>query len=139
MQRQGRRLLFFRWAVLARIRIEAGLSKPQAIEGLSGDDMRVYDFLNVGFRHMSVPHRFGIDHDSRPVFALVEASSLIGAHTAFQPALGKFLFEELLQPGFGGGIAASSRMAGRALIPADKNMSLKFRHQAMVGMLLFLC
>ena len=79
---------------------------------------------------MPVPDRFRIDHDIRPVLALVEASGLIGAHSSFESAFGEFLLEQLLQPGFGGGIATSSGMACRALVSADKDVFFELWHES---------
>jgi hypothetical protein len=136
MRHQDGKLLFFRRAVCARICVEARVGEPQAFDGQSTDDMRVYDFIDVRFRDVPVPNCFRIDDYVRPVLALVEAAGLIGAHPAFQSALGKFLLEEFLQPRFCSWIAASSGMAGWTLISADEDMFFKFWHQAMVGMLL---
>jgi hypothetical protein len=88
----------------------------------------VDDFIHVGGGNVPVPDSVGIDHEIRPMFALIQAPGLVGSHTALQSPLFELLFEELLQRGFAFGIAASARMSGRPLIAAEKNVLLELRH-----------
>jgi hypothetical protein len=112
--------------------VQAFILQPQSFYRLSADDVLLNDFIDVGQSDASVPDCLGIDDDIRPVFALVEASCLIGADSALQSALGKFDLEQLLKFGLGGGIATSAGMSGRTLVAADKNVALEFRHSNIV-------
>jgi hypothetical protein len=119
-------------SVLAGWRVEAFVGESKAFDWLSADDVRVDDFVDVGFRHVAIPDGPGVDDDGRAVLALVEASGLISACAAFQSALGEFLLEEFLQTGFGERIAASAGIARRTLISADKDVMFEFRHWSKV-------
>ena len=66
------------------------------------------------------------------MLALIETSGLIGAYSAFEAPFREFLLEELVQIGLACWIAAPSRLSRRTLVPADENMSLKFRHENIV-------
>lgn len=114
--------------MLTCFRVEAVFGETQALDGPPFDDVRLHNLLDIGFADMSIPDRFGINHNVRSVLALVEASGLIGAHAAFQPMLGEFLLEDLLQPRFRSRIAASPRMARGALVSANEDMSFELGH-----------
>lgn len=114
--------------MLARRRIQAPVRQTQALHRFSADDVRVDNLFHIRFRHMPIPHGFGIHDHVWPVLTLVQAAGLVGAHASFQPALSQLLFEEFLQPGFGRGIAASTGMPCRTLVPADENVMLELGH-----------
>jgi len=118
--------------MLTAFRVEARFGELKPFHGLSRDDVRLDDFIHIGFADVPIPDCVRIDHDVWSVLALIEAARLIGANPAFQAALGKFLFEHLLQLGLGERIAASTWMAGWPLVTTDEDVSLKFRHQATV-------
>ena len=109
--------------------IQAGVGQHQAPHGLSTDDVRFDDVVNVGFGDVSVPHGIGIDHDIRAVLALIETARLIGPHFAFEAAFCQFLFEQFLQHRLAAGIATSPRISGRALIAAYEDMFFELRHK----------
>jgi hypothetical protein len=87
--------------MLTRLCIEAGLRQPQPLDGLSADDVRFDDFINIGFGDVAVPDRVGINHNIRSVLALIQTARLIGSHTPLQSAFGQLLFEKFLQFGLG--------------------------------------
>ena len=116
-------------AVFAGWRVQARVGEAKAFYRSAAEDVRFDDLVDVGLGDVSVPDGVGVDDEVGAVFALVEASGLIGADFAFQAALGQFLFEEFLQFGFGGGIAASSGMSRRALVSADEDVFFEFGHQ----------
>lgn len=101
----------------------------QTGDWIAADDVLVDNLFHVIRGDMSVPDRFRINHNRGAMFALVEASGLIGADFTFEPALGELLLEEFLQLGLRLGIAAAARMAGRPLVAADKDMLFEFRHE----------
>ena len=118
--------------------VQAGIRQAKALDGLAAEDVRLDNLLDIGFGDVTVPDGVGVDHDGGAVLALIEAAGLIGPHTnscpgPLEPALGEFLFEEFLQSGFGGGVAASPRMAWRALVSADEDVFVEFWHQAIVA------
>jgi hypothetical protein len=63
------------------------------------------------------------------VFALIEASGHICPHSFLKSTQSEFLFEEELQLGLAGGIAATTRMSSFALIAADEEMLFELGHR----------
>lgn len=109
--------------------VEAGIREDQAFDGASSNNVGFDDFIDICQGNPAVPYRFGVNDDIGSVLTLIEAAGLVGANLAFQSALRQFLLERLLEFGFSGGIAAAARMALRALISANEDMLLKFRHE----------
>src|SRR5579871_4220149 len=126
-------MLWLWFTVLARRSVQTLVGEAQTLDRLAADDVRLDDFVDIGLGDMAVPDGVGIDHDVGPVLTLIEAAGLVGAHATFESTLGQLLLEEFLQPGFGERIAASARMACRALVPADEDMLFELRHQATVA------
>ena len=87
--------------MLTALSVEARFGELKPFDGLSPDDMQLDDFIHIGFGDVPIPDCIRIDYDAWSMFALIEAAGLIGANPAFQAALGKFLFEHLLQLGLG--------------------------------------
>jgi hypothetical protein len=109
--------------------VQAFLPEHQALHPLSANDVGLHDFFHIPWPHVSVPHRLGINHDVRPMLALVKASRLVGANSPLQAQDGKLLLEQFMQLCSSLGVAAPSRMPRRAHVSTDKDMALKFRHQ----------
>jgi hypothetical protein len=118
--------------VLAACAVQALVFQHQALNRTPADNVGVHDFIHVRQRDSAIPDGLGIDHEIRPVFALVQAAGLVGAHSTLQTALSEFQLKQLLQLGPGGWITTSARVSGRPLVPADKNMALEFRHPTIV-------
>jgi hypothetical protein len=116
------------WFVLTACGVQAFILQPQSFHRTPADNVRVHDFIHVSQGNSAVPDGLGIDDKVRPVLTLVQASGLVGAYSAFQPALGQFLLEQLLQLGLLRRITTSARMSRWALVPANENMALEFRH-----------
>jgi hypothetical protein len=125
---EGNTLPFFARSVFAEFGVEALVCEAESFDWLIVDNMGIDDFIHLGFGNVAVPDGLGIHDDRRSVLALIEASGLVGADTALESAFGEFLFEELLQSGFSCGVAASAGIRRRALISADEDVLLKFRH-----------
>lgn len=125
-----RRSLIFRGAVLARCGVQAGIRQAQPLHRTTADDMRLHNLVDVRFGNVPVPDCFGVDHDIRPVFALVEAAGLVGSHFALQSVLGKLLFKELLQLRLRHGITTPPWMSRRSLVSANEDMFFKLWHHA---------
>ena len=81
------------FTMLARSRIQATVGKPQPLDRFPANNVRFDDLVNVGFGDIAVPDGFWINHNIRPVLALIEAARLVGPYSAFEPAFGQFLFE----------------------------------------------
>jgi hypothetical protein len=114
--------------MLAGISIQAGIRQPQPLNRLSSDDVRFHDLFDIGRGNVSIPDCVRVDHDVRPVLALIKTAGLIGPDLTLQSALGEFLLEQFLQRGFGARITASARMPDWALVAANKNMFFEFWH-----------
>ncbi len=69
----------------ARPGIQAVVRNYQSLHRLSADDMALDNFVHVFRGDAAIPDRFRINHYIRSVFALIEASGLIGANFAFEP------------------------------------------------------
>ena len=92
---------------------------------LGFDDVALHDFRHVGFGFDLIPHAFRIDHDARPLSAMIETPCFISSHDVFQVQPLRFLFEagvERLGSKFG---AAPTRIVGAPLVGTDENMSGK--------------
>jgi hypothetical protein len=103
--------------------------QEQSLNWLAGDDVRIYDLIDIGQGHRAIPHRFWINHKVWPMLALVQATGLVGPHFAFEPKLGKLLFEAFLQFCIPARIAAPARMPRGTHVPANEDVPLKFRHR----------
>ena len=66
------------------------------------------------------------------MFALVEASGLVGAYAAFQSLLRQFFLEQLLQFGLRVRVAASAWVSGLATVAANEDVALERRHNSSV-------
>jgi hypothetical protein len=108
--------------------IEAGAGETQALYGAAMEEVFGDDFAHVFKLDEAIPDGLGIDHHRGAVFALIEAAGLIGADKMLEASVFDGIFEcgfELLAA------AGKAARAGRgfvALIRADKDVVLKFRH-----------
>jgi hypothetical protein len=115
--------------MLARLSVEALLSNPEPGDGLATDDVRFDDFGYILQLDMSIPDAFGVDDYIGTVFALIEASRLIGSHSWLEPASGQLLLESELKICEPVGVTAAPWIVWRPLICADENMMLKMHVQ----------
>ncbi len=112
----------------ARLGIEAGSGKPQPLDRPAMDEMLSNDFIHIFEPDKAVPDGLGIDHDGWPMLTLIEAAGLIGADEVLEPCG----FDGILESGFD--LLASLWKTARpryvfvALVGADKEVTLKFRH-----------
>jgi hypothetical protein len=85
---------FLTWlAMNAGWRVEAFVGETKAFDWLAADDVRIDDFVDIGFGDEAIPDGLRVDDEIRAVLALIKASGLIGADAAFESTLGKFLLE----------------------------------------------
>jgi hypothetical protein len=108
--------------------IDARVGQPQSLNGFAANDVRLDNFVHIGWRDVAVPDPFGIHDEIGPVLALVKAARLIGANPVLQPTLRQLLFEQPLQFSMAIGITAAARAVRRTLIAAHKNVPFELRH-----------
>ena len=89
------------------------------------DNVALHDFRHVGFGFDLIPHAFRIDHDARPLSAMIETPGFIGSHNVFQVQPLRFLFEVGVERLGSKLRAASTRIVGAPLVGTDENMSGK--------------
>ena len=115
--------------MLARRRVEAGVSKLQTRYRLAAHDMGLDDFLDIGGGHVAVPDGVGVNHDGRPVFALVETSRFVRADCDVSTGFGETGLEGALQVAGTAGVTATPGMVLGTLVAADKNVLGELGHQ----------
>jgi hypothetical protein len=109
--------------------IEAGINDQEIVQNLAFHDRLLDDSWYVFDRHLPIPNPLGIDHDGRPMLALIETASAIGSHQRASPDATEFLLKRIAKRGFATGIAGAARMIGSALIATDKQMACKGWHR----------
>jgi len=114
--------------VFARLRVQALVLQAQAFYRSARNDVGFDDFVHVGFANVSVPDGVGVNDYVWAVFALIQATGLVGTDSAFQSSRGKFLLEKFLKACLGRRITATPGMALRPLVSANKNVVLEFGH-----------
>jgi hypothetical protein len=112
-------------------RVKAIIIKHQPGHWEIIDNMRFDDLHDVFRLNIPIPDSFGIDDYRWTMFTLIKASRFIGSYSSFQPTARKFLFEGQLQAAQAFRITASTRIASRTLIGADKYMMFKFWHNSL--------
>ena len=73
------------------------ICKYQTLYSLAADDVRLDDFVDIVFFYEPIPDRLGIDDDGLAVFALLEASRLVGSYRAANAVLSQLLLEFLVE------------------------------------------
>jgi hypothetical protein len=107
--------------------IEDGVGNNEAGYRGAADDVGFDDFVDVVGLDATVPDGFGVNDDRGAQLTLIEAAGFIGADV-FYAALGQLGFEQALELALAGGVAATARMAWFALVHADENVLVEFRH-----------
>jgi hypothetical protein len=125
----GVRLLVFRdWFVRAMFGVEAGIWQAQPFDGTAVEEMLGDDLLDVFDVDEAVPDGLGIDHDDGAMLALVEAAGFVGPDMVFEASV----FDGVLEGGFelfaSVGKATGAGGAFVALVGADKDVMIEFRH-----------
>ena len=114
--------------MLAGFRVEAFVLQAEALYRFSAYYVGLDDLVYICICDLAIPDGIRINDEIGSVLALIQAAGLVRADSAFQAASGKLLLKEFLQVGFGGWVAATSRVAGRTLVTADEDVSFKFGH-----------
>jgi hypothetical protein len=79
--------------VLTNGSIYAGISQSEALNWLATDNVAVNDFVHICRCDATIPDRVRVDHNIRPVFALIEAARLIRPYSSLQSALDQLPLE----------------------------------------------
>ena len=79
--------------MLTNASIYARIPQSEALNRRATDNVAVNDFVHVCRCDATIPDRVRIDHDIRPVLALIEAARVIGSYSSLQSALGQLLLE----------------------------------------------
>jgi hypothetical protein len=110
------------------LRIEAGSRQAKPLDRPPVQKMLVDDLVHIFEFDEAVPNRLGIDDNDGTMLALVETARLVGAYQVLQPRIldgvlkGGFEFLAALRQATGTGCVLI------ALVGADEEMMLKFRH-----------
>ena len=108
--------------------VQAALGDHQVVEDLAPQDRPGDDPRDVRDGHVPVPDPLGIDHDGRPVLALVEAAGMIGPGDRPETRLLQLHLEGVLEGLTPFRVAAAPPVAGLADVAADENMMRKCGH-----------
>ena len=114
---------------MAGCSVEAGGGDLQALDGAVTEDVRLDDLVNVVEGDAAVPDGVGIDDDGGAVFALVEASGLVGTNYSAVGRSCKVRFEGTVKIAGSGRVAATTRMTCGPLISANEDVLGEFRHE----------
>lgn len=112
----------------ARFGVDALLGQAKSLDGTAGREMLGDDGFGIFGMDIAVPDRIRVDHNRRPVLALVEAPGLVDAHTAGEPRLFGQLLQAGMQLAFSIPGAGGARRLRRANIVADKDVALEPGH-----------
>jgi hypothetical protein len=114
--------------VRAILDVEAGVEEAQAFDGTAVEEVFGDDLLHVFDVDEAVPDGFGVDHDYGTVLALVEAAGFISTDVVFEAGV----FDGVLEGGFefftAAGEATGTGGAFVALVGADEDVVIEFRH-----------
>ena len=122
--------LFVFWGGLVRtiLGIEAGVGQAEAFYRTAVEEVLGDDFLDVFDVDEAVPDGLGVDHDDGTVLALIEAARLVGSDMVLETGVldgvleGGFEFFTAIRK------AAWTRGAFIALVGANEDVVVKFRH-----------
>ena len=124
----GRLFGFWDWFVGAKLGIEAGVGETQTFYGTAVEKVLGDDLLDVFDVDEAVPNGLGVDHDDWPVLALVEAAGFVGSDVVLEAGF----LDGVLEGGFelftAVWKAAGTVGAFVALVSADKDVVVEFRH-----------
>lgn len=100
----------------------------QSGHDLTLHDMPFHDLGHIGLRADPIPDSLRVDDHAGSHLAMVEAAGLVCADDSFEVQPFRFILEmgvELFRAQIG---AAAARIVFGALVGADKDMTLKWRH-----------
>jgi hypothetical protein len=110
------------------LRVDAGFSQTEALDGSTLAEMLLDYLLDVPRMDVAVPDGLRIDDDDWTVLALVEAAGFVGANLKFEASI----LDRVLEGGFELfgplGEAAGSRGSFVAFVRADEDVVFKKWH-----------
>jgi hypothetical protein len=121
------------------LHVELIVWNDEPLDWLAADDVRVDDLVNIRGCDVPVPDSFWINDDRGPKLALIQASCLVRTDHILDSPLRQLRFEKAMELALARRIAATARMAFRALIRADENVLFEFRHGFIVTASPFAC
>ena len=108
--------------------IEACIRQPKALHRPVMQKVFCHNFIHVFYLDEAVPNRLGIDHNHRPMLALIETTGLICPDAVLQTCIFNCIFECRFDLFASLWKTTGTRCRLVALVSADKDMMLKFRH-----------
>jgi len=108
--------------------VDAFFGQPQSRDRDSVDNVGFDNLFHIFSPHASIPNTFRINHNGRPMFALIQATSAVGANSRFQSACRQLFLKKQLQAAKPFRVATTSGVLRRTLVGADKNMMFKPCH-----------
>jgi hypothetical protein len=106
----------------------AGHQKP--FDDFTLENVAFHQFGHIGFRADPIPGALGINHDARPIFAMIQTAGLIRSNRSFDSQPLHLFFKEGMQSLRSLIGTAPARVAFRSLIDTDKNMMGEGRHES---------
>ena len=110
------------------LNVETGVGEAQALDGTVVEEVLGDDFLDVFDVDEAVPNGLGIDHDDGAVLALIEASGFVGADVMLEASVFDGVLEGRFELFAAVGKAAGTGGAFVALVGANEDVVVKFRH-----------
>jgi hypothetical protein len=111
--------------VRAALGVQAFVGDAEPLDRFAIDKVLAHNLFSIFRLHATVPDCFGIDHNSRSVFALVQAAGLVDAHPAGQTGILGELIEARVQLALAvGGAGRAGRIRGASVV-ADENVAFK--------------
>ena len=106
----------------ATLCIQARIGQPQPLNRAPMHKMLVNDLFHISRMNKPIPNRIRIDHDNRPMFALVKTAQLVSAYLALQSGVLYRVLESRLQLPAMLPAAAWPRSTLVPLVSANKNV-----------------
>jgi hypothetical protein len=113
------------WAMFG---VQACIGQPETLDWPTVEEVFRDDFLYVADVNEAVPDSLGIDHDDRTVLTLVEATRLVGADVVLEASFPDRVLESGFEFPAAGWKAAGAGSTFVALIRADEDVMVEFRH-----------
>lgn len=117
--------------------VEAGVGQLQALDGTTVEDVFIDDLIDVFKLDEAVPDRLGIDGNDGTVFALVEASGLVGTDMMLEARLFEGVLEGVFELFAALGPAAWAWSGLVTLVGTDEDVVIELWHS--VGFSLVCC
>jgi hypothetical protein len=115
--------------MFAGFRVDASIGQHQSLYGATCNQVRSNNLSHICRANVPIPDRFGIDHNGRPMFTLIQAPGLINADRPLQASSVNSLLQQRMQLRFAIGIATRTSAAWFALVGTHKHVVLILRQE----------